>query len=355
MLEGLEKEWQPVTAETDAHYPGLSPGHYTFKVKARNRSGIWSEPVLYHFTVLPPWYKTWWFYTIMALLIGGSAWSYVKFRERQLRLRNIVLEQKVEERTAEVVAQSKEIEGQKERIEDLLLNILPKEISEELKEKGKATARRHEEVSVMFTDMKGFTRVAEKMTPEELVHELDECFIHFDEIIGKYGIEKIKTIGDSYMCAGGVPTRDPHHADKAVLAALEVRELMARWKREREAKGKQPWMLRIGVHTGPVVAGVVGKRKFAYDIWGDTVNTASRMESSGEPGEVNISGTTYQLVKDRFECVHRGQVEAKNKGAIDMYFVTRIKPEFSGDANGNMPNARFLKAIGVNKAMEQPA
>ncbi|HRH69631.1 MAG TPA: adenylate/guanylate cyclase domain-containing protein [Flavobacteriales bacterium] len=347
MLEGLEKDWQPVTAETDAHYPGLTPGKYVFRVKARNRSGLWSEPVLYHFTVLPPWYKTWWFYAIMVLITGSSIWTYVKFRERQLRLRNIVLEQKVEERTAEVVAQSKEIEGQKGRIEDLLLNILPKEISEELKEKGKATARRHEEVTVMFTDMKGFTRIAEKMLPEELVSELDDCFIRFDDIIGRYGLEKIKTIGDSYMCAGGVPTSDPNHASKSVLAALEVRELMSAWKREREAKGKEPWVLRIGVHTGPVVAGVVGKRKFAYDIWGDTVNTASRMESSGEAGEVNISGSTYALVKDQFECVPRGQVEAKNKGRIDMYFVTRIKPEFSANKEGTQPNERLRKLCGI--------
>ena len=353
MLDGLEKDWQPVTAETDAHYPGLTPGQYVFRVKARNRSGVWSEPVLYHFTVLPPWYKTWWFYSVMAVILIGSIWSYVKFRERQLRLRNIVLEQKVEERTAEVVAQSKEIEGQKGRIEDLLLNILPKEISEELKEKGKATARRHEEVTVMFTDMKGFTRIAEKMTPEELVNELDDCFIHFDDIIGRFGLEKIKTIGDSYMCAGGVPTSDPNHAYKSVLAALEVRELMSKWKRERESKGKEPWVLRIGVHTGPVVAGVVGKRKFAYDIWGDTVNTASRMESSGEPGEVNISGSTYQLVKDRFDCVHRGQVDAKNKGRIDMYFVTRIKPEFSADKEGTKPNERLRKLLGITEPAKE--
>jgi class 3 adenylate cyclase/streptogramin lyase len=348
MLDGLEDDWQPITPSTVAAYPALPPGSYTFKVKAMDRSGLWSEPPSeIAFTIHPPWYRSWWFYTALAVFVGMSLFSYIKVRERQLRLRNLVLEQKVEERTAEVVAQSKEIEGQKGRIEDLLLNILPKEISDELKEKGKATARRHEQVTVVFTDMKGFTRVAEKMTPEELVGELDDCFIHFDDIIARYGIEKIKTIGDSYMCAAGVPTQDPWHAHKCVLAALEVRELMVRWQKDHKAMGKEPWALRIGVNTGPVVAGVVGKRKFAYDIWGDTVNTASRMESSGEVGEVNISGATYRLVKDHFECVHRGQVEAKNKGAIDMYFVTRIKPEWSADKEGTKANERLMSLCGV--------
>jgi class 3 adenylate cyclase/ligand-binding sensor domain-containing protein len=352
-LEGLEDDWQPMSPSTVAAYPALPPGTYTFKVKAMDRSGLWSDPPTeLRFTIHPPWYRSWWFYTALALFVGIGLFSYIKVRERQLRLRNLVLEKKVEERTAEVVAQSKEIEGQKERIEDLLLNILPKEISEELKEKGKATARRHEEVTVLFTDMKGFTRVAEKMSPEELVSELDECFVQFDEIVGRYGIEKIKTIGDSYMCAAGVPTSDARHAHKCVLAALEVRELMARWQQEHRAMGKEPWALRIGVNTGPVVAGVVGKRKFAYDIWGDTVNTASRMESSGEVGEVNISGATHALVKDHFECAHRGQIEAKNKGAIDMYFVKRIKPEYSADAAGTRPNERFLRYCGLSAAKE---
>jgi class 3 adenylate cyclase len=317
-------------------------------VKAMNRMGVWSaEPTELKFTILPPWYKSWWFYTALVLTIGISLFSYIKVRERQLKLRNQLLERKVEERTAEVVAQSKEIEGQKGRIEDLLLNILPKEISEELKEKGKATARRHDGVTVMFTDMKGFTQVAERLTPEELVNELDECFIHFDNIIGPYGIEKIKTIGDSYMCACGIPSSDNYHAQKMVLAALEVRELMDAWQKDRSSRGVEPWVLRIGLHSGPVVAGVVGKKKFAYDIWGDTVNTASRMESSGSPGEVNISGATYAMIKDHFECDHRGQVQAKNKGAIDMYFVRRLKPEYCEDKDGMRPNDKFRKQVGL--------
>ncbi len=356
MLEGLEKDWQPVQAETDAHYPGLSPGKYVFKVRARNRAGIWSDPpVLYHFTVLPPWYRSWWFYSAVALASAIVLFSYIKVRERQLRTRNQELEEKVEQRTAEVVAQSKEIEGQKGRIEGLLLNILPKVISDELNEKGKATARMHPEVTVMFTDMKGFTRVAEKMTPEELVRELDECFIQIDRIVGRYGIEKIKTIGDSYMCASGIPQSDPWHAHKMLLAALEIREMMARWCRQREALGKEPWVLRIGIHTGPVVAGVVGKRKFAYDIWGDTVNTASRMESSGATGEVNISGRTFELIKGDFVCEYRGKVEAKNKGLIDMYFVRRIDPELSADANGVWADASYLRSLGLTQLIEELA
>lgn len=355
-LEGLDEDWQPITTTSEAYYPALPPGKYTFQVKAMDRSGLWSDPpAQMEFTILPPWYRSWWFYTALALAIGIILFSYIKVRERQLRLRNVVLERKVVERTAEVVAQSKEIEGQKVQIEDLLLNILPKEISEELKDKGKATARRHEAVTVMFTDMKGFTQVAEKMTPEELVTELDECFIHFDEIIGRYGIEKIKTIGDSYMCACGVPSPDKDHAVKSVLAALEVRSLMDHWRDERLAKGKLPWALRIGLHTGPVVAGVVGRKKFAYDIWGDAVNTASRMESSGEPGEINISGATYEQVKDCFDCDHRGAVEAKNKGRIDMYFVRRLKAEFAADGTGRVPNGKLLKRLGVAPSVEQVA
>ncbi|MBP6311209.1 MAG: hypothetical protein KA408_03000 [Flavobacteriales bacterium] len=347
-LDGLEDDWQPPTSETSIHYPALPPGSYTFQVKAMNRSGTWSDPPAeYPFTILPPWYKSWWFYSLVALVLAIGLFSYIKVRERQLKQRNAILEQRVTERTAEVVAQSKEIDGQKVRIEELLLNILPKEISEELKEKGKATARRHEHVSVMFTDMKGFTKAAENMTPEQLVNELDECFIQFDAIVGRYGIEKIKTIGDSYMCACGVPVADEHHAWKSALAALEVRTLMAKWRTERESKGLVPWLLRIGIHSGPLVAGVVGKRKFAYDIWGDTVNTASRMESSGEIGEVNISETTYHLIKDRFECDHRGAIEAKNKGKIDMYFVRRIKPEYSVNGSGSEPNDRFLEEMGL--------
>jgi class 3 adenylate cyclase/lipopolysaccharide biosynthesis regulator YciM len=213
------------------------------------------------------------------------------------------------------------IEYEKDRSDQLLLNVLPAETAEELKEKGSATPKHYDLVTVLFTDFKGFTKIAEKLSPQELVENLDFCFHAFDKIIDKYKIEKIKTIGDAYMCAGGIPVKNTSNPIDVVNAALEIREFMEQLKRKKEANGEDFWELRIGIHTGPVIAGVVGNKKFAYDIWGDAVNTASRMESSGIPGKVNISGQTYHLIKDEFNCTFRGKIEAKNKGEIDMYIV----------------------------------
>ncbi len=219
--------------------------------------------------------------------------------------------------------QRNRISKEKKRSDELLLNILPEETAEELKATGTAKAKSYELVSVLFTDFKNFTQASELLTPEELVQEINYCYSEFDKIITRHGIEKIKTIGDAYMCAGGLPVANNTHPEDIIRAGLEMTQFIEKNKQERIEK-KQPFFeLRLGIHTGPVVAGIVGIKKFAYDIWGDTVNTASRMESSGEIGRVNISGTTYELVKDKFLCVHRGKVKAKNKGEIDMFFVER--------------------------------
>ena len=217
--------------------------------------------------------------------------------------------------------QRNRISKEKHRSEELLLNILPEKTAAELKETGKAKTKRFESVSVLFTDFKNFTQASEELTPEELVEEINHCYSEFDRIVSKYGIEKIKTIGDSYMCAGGLPVPNDTHPFDIIAAALEMTLFIERNKKDRIEKGLPYFELRLGIHTGPVVAGIVGIKKFAYDIWGDTVNTASRMESSGEVGKLNISGATYELVKDKFTCIYRGKVEAKNKGLIDMYFV----------------------------------
>jgi len=209
--------------------------------------------------------------------------------------------------------------------ESLLRNILPARIAEELKAKGRAEPTHFDSVTVLFADFKDFTRIAERLSAAELVAEIDTCFRAFDHVLDRYPVEKIKTIGDSYMCAGGLPVANHSHAVDVIKAALEIQHFMLHYAEARKLQGKESFEVRIGIHSGPVVAGIVGDKKFAYDIWGDTVNIASRMESSGEAGRINISGRTYELVKDEFNCSHRGKIEARNKGEIDMYFVEGLR------------------------------
>lgn len=213
------------------------------------------------------------------------------------------------------------IEKEKIRSDELLLNILPEETAEELKEYGEAKAKNYDSVSILFTDFKGFTRISTMMTPVELVKEIHECFKAFDIIMARNGVEKIKTIGDAYMAAGGLPKVNDTHAVDVARAALDINAYMNKLQAKRKEEGRPYFEIRIGIHTGPVVAGIVGIKKFAYDIWGDTVNVASRMESNSEAGKINISATTYEKIKDRFTCNYRGEIEAKNRGLLKMYFL----------------------------------
>ncbi|MCF1752067.1 adenylate/guanylate cyclase domain-containing protein [Mariniradius sediminis] len=322
-LKDYDKDWSPVTKESKVTFGNIREGSYTFQIRARftgvseKGADAWTEPLEFSFQVLPPWYRTWWAYLGYALIFFAIFRNYIKQREWALRKRQEELEETVSIRTAELRAEKK-------KSDDLLLNILPEEVAEELKAKGNADAQLIDEVTVLFTDFKGFTQLSEKLSPKELVAEINECFSAFDLIMEKYGIEKIKTIGDAYMAAGGLPTPNQTHAIDVVKAAMDIQEVMRKHKEDREARGDLFFEIRIGIHTGPVVAGIVGVKKFQYDIWGDTVNTASRMESSGEIGKVNISGTTYELVKDRTECFYRGKISAKGKGDIDMYFVEKV-------------------------------
>ncbi|MEQ8353690.1 MAG: adenylate/guanylate cyclase domain-containing protein [Leptospiraceae bacterium] len=256
-------------------------------------------------------------------------------------VRVIALLQATQEAREEAVVAKEEAEVARAESDALLENVLPSAAARELKERGHVEPIYYDSVSVLFTDFVGFTKAAANLSPAELIQELDGCFSQFDEVSWRNSMEKLKTIGDAYMCAGGLPVPNEGHAIDACLTALEFRSFMKQMAEVKQQLGFQFWQIRIGIHSGPVTAGVIGQNKFAYDIWGDTVNVASRMESSGSPGMVNISGATYDLVKDLFECEHRGKVQAKGKGEMDMYFLHRIKPELSADEDGLLPNAMF--------------
>ncbi len=244
----------------------------------------------------------------------------------ELQVNNEQLEVKVQQRTREIERQKEIIEMAKAQSDSLLLNILPDEIAEELKKFGKSYARKHNQVSVLFSDIKGFSSIAEALTPVKLVMQLDEVFGAFDNIIAKYDMEKIKTIGDAYMCACGLPQSDEENAVKAVKAGLDMQRFINEFGLANKIQNLPAFAVRVGIHTGPLVAGVVGLKKFAYDIWGDTVNLASRMEQHSEAGKVNVSGETYNLIKNHFKCTYRGRIETKSKPDVEMYFVDEELP-----------------------------
>ena len=289
------------------------------------------------------------------LIIVESDITDLKNKEKELYDHNLKMLQitenleaansQLEQQKDEIAEQKQQIESEQEKSERLLLNILPFEVARQLKSKGKAGTRFYKHVSVLFTDFKSFSKISKELEPKALVSLLDNYFIRFDEIIGTHYLEKIKTIGDAYMCAGGLPLRNNSNPVDAVLAGLEIQHYMGIINEENRKNGEPVWELRIGVHTGPVVAGVVGKKKFAYDIWGDTVNIAARMQEKGEIQKVNVSGDTYECIKDWFDCEYRGKIEAKNVGKIDMYYVNRLKPEFSEDDLGLMPNEDFKTLV----------
>ncbi|MBL7940186.1 MAG: hypothetical protein JNL43_12560 [Flavobacteriales bacterium] len=337
ILENYDPDWSPITSTDRVVYSNIPPGDYTFRVLARNASGVWTEePVSYAFSIAPPFWAT------NPFRIGGGAaillglFGFIRIRERSLRKDRERLEDMVQERTSELAEE-------KERSESLLRNILPASTAEELKVHGAAEARRYESCTVLFSDFKGFTGFSSLMDSDTLVSELDHYFRLFDRLTDVHGLEKIKTIGDAYMCASGIPEPKATHALDAVLMGLAMLDAVDRSNAERDRKGMTEWPIRIGIHTGPVVAGVVGEKKFAYDIWGDTVNLASRMESHGEAGRLNISGTTYAQLMDYLDVVPRGPIKVKGKGELHMYFVLRLKEEYSSDALGRSANAALLE------------
>jgi len=328
-LKGWEDNWtgwEPISFKT---YHSLPRGTYFFEVRSKDIHGSVSNLAPFTFKVMRPLLWSWWTILIYIVILLAGVYFIQKWRAFLRLKERYHLEDIVEERTESLLKE-------KEKTDNLLANLLPKTTADELMASGKAKSSKFKMVTVLFSDIEGFTKIAEQMNPDLLIDELDQFYFQFDSVVEKYNIEKIKTIGDAYMAAGGIPVKNRTNPVEVVLAALEMQHFMKELKKTKT----DIWDLRIGIHTGSVIAGVVGQKKFSYDIWGDTVNTASRMESSGEIGKVNISATTYELIKDFFDCEYRGKMPVKYKGDIEMYFVKSLKPSLRGETK-ETPNKDF--------------
>ncbi|MBA4321789.1 MAG: guanylate cyclase [Odoribacter sp.] len=343
MLKGYSNEWSSWQNYNYKEYTNLRSGHYIFMVRYRDTENLAGSMNNVSFTVLPEWFLSLpaiAIYFILLVLVVWALYDQLNFRFAR---KQYSLEQIINNRTEDLIRE-------KEKTETLLSNVLPKNTADEIMAKGKATKIKYNFVTVLFSDIQGFTKIAEEMNPEVLIDELDKFFFHFDSVVEKYSIEKIKTIGDAYMCAGGIPERNRTNPVEVILAALEMQQYMLKLKEASEIEGMKFWDIRIGIHTGTVIAGVVGQKKLSYDIWGDTVNTASRMESSGDAGKINISGTTYEFVKDFFVCEHRGKMPVKYKGELDMYFVNGIVDGLKDENNG--PSFKFILKMQLIKLQD---
>lgn len=370
ILEGADEGEMLIGSSNELRFSSLSPGTYVLKIYARIGEGPWSTtPAMLSIEIKSPFWGTWWFIVIICVVLAVAIRIFVRERINSARRDQVRLEMKIADRTREIRAQNEKIENQrkqleleknkvieqqrllqieKDKSEKLLRNIIPESTAEELKNLGRASARAYKTVSVLFTDFVGFTKAAERMSPTELVSKLDVYFRKFDEIIVANGLEKIKTIGDAYMCAGGVPVRNLTNPVDTCIAALQIQHYMATLKYNAIAHNQEYWELRLGINTGEVTAGVIGSERLAYDIWGSTVNQAQRMEMLGEPGKVTISGNTFKFIEPYFECTFRGKAQSKSKGLIDMYTVDRIKPELSINGEGVLPNERFHQIVNLH-------
>ncbi len=335
-LDGYDNNWSKWSTQNFKEYTNLSSGKYTFKVKTKDIYGNISPHATYSFTVKPPFYRTWYAYLIYFIFIALILFILFKWRAYFYAKEKFKLENIINERTEDVLLQ-------KEKTDRLIERLLPRETVSELKSGRKAGPYHYNMVTVLFGDIQGFTKITEnleKVNATQLLDKLDKFFLKFDSIVEKHNIEKIKTIGDAYMCAGGIPDENHTNPIEVIVAAIEMQNYMKELKKETE-EISNIWDLRIGIDTGPIIAGVIGRSKANYDIWGSTVNMASRMEASGSPGKINITGNTFMLVKDFFICKYRGKMPVKNKGEIDMYFIEGLKPNFAEDLRGLRPNKEF--------------
>ncbi len=329
-LEGYNKKFSGWENENFKEYTNLSPGNYILHIRAKRINKPGESEIVIPFSIEAPYYLTIVAYFYYLALLVSLIFLILYWRSYLSEKEKFKVQQLLSQRTEELVYQ-------KERAEELLSKILPEDTAKQIQKKGKADRKSFKMVTVLFADIKGFTKIAEDTPPEILLDELDMLFLKFDNLVEEMGIEKIKTIGDAYMCAGGIPMKNRTNPIDIILSGMKMLDYLE----EINQISKTKWQIRVGVHTGPVIAGVVGTRKISYDIWGDTVNVASRMESMGKAGEINISESTYELVQKYFDCIPRGMIPVKYKGNISMYFVKGLKPKYAADAKGKVPNDAF--------------
>ncbi|HON51593.1 MAG TPA: adenylate/guanylate cyclase domain-containing protein [Bacteroidales bacterium] len=342
ILEGYTKDWSRPKHISHKEFENLPAGSYVFRVKAIDIYGNESPESVFSFRIKQHPLKSWWAFLLYIILFAAVVVLIFRWRSYLFLQEKTKLSKIIRQRTEDLLIE-------KEKTDTILRNILPEQTARELKEKGRATSMRFEMATILFADIQGFTKIAEQMPPDTLIDELDKFFLEFDTIVEHHNIEKIKTIGDAYMCAGGIPEKNRTNPIEVVVAALEM-QYRVRVLQENLGENLQNyWGLRIGIHTGPVIAGVVGSKKYSYDIWGDSVNIASRMESSGEVGKVNISETTFMLIQDFFDCDYRGKMPVKYKGEIDMYFVKGFKVQFSDNHLRVLPNKSFGHKLALLK------
>lgn len=367
ILDGEQTDTKMFSLSNSINFNSLSFGKYTLRIYAKIGDGSWSKvPAKLVFVIEPPYWATFIFWFLMCFFVFVSAFLIIRNRINQTRRDQVKLEMKIAERTREIRNQKSQIEEQNSRIkeekdkvieqqqlifkekeiaEKWLKNALPAQVIKELNMNGKVQAKAYEFVSVMFTDVVGFTKISESMSPSRLVAKLDVIFRKFDDIAAANNLEKIKTIGDAYMVAGGIPDKNSTHPIDTCIAALQMQDYMNRLKFEAIANGKDYWQIRIGINSGPVTTGVIGKLKIAYDVWGPTVNQAQRMEMLSAPEKVTVSASTFNFIEPYFECEYMGQALTKTKSMVNMYAVQAIKAELSLEGKGLEPNDRFYQIV----------
>lgn len=337
-LIGLDTLWSSWNQNTTRSFTNLRKGTYVFEVRSKDIYGYTTTPARVHFSVNPPLRRTMGAYLLYIITLALFIYLILTWRAYLYAKERLKLESIISQRTEELILQ-------KEKADNLLERVLPKSTANDLKSGKKARPAHYNLATVLFSDIQGFTKISEQLDSEHLIDELDRFFLTFDNVVEKYNIEKIKTIGDAYMCAGGIPQKNRTNPVEVVLAAMEMQYYMKVLKHQKDQGADKIWDLRIGIDTGPVVAAVLGRSRISFDIWGSTVNTASRMEASSEPGKINITENTYMLIKDFFICTYRGKMPVKYKGEIDMYFVEGFRPKLATDLKGMQPNQRFFTQL----------